>query len=635
MASNMNTRSRKRRESYSPIESLPVEMLLEIFEYLDSWSIRRCSEVCLTFFHLTLRPEFRKFFKLTISEDYLAANCGIGKLFAPERRTIRTFDHLTLEKVNFKTLPFAKNFFMRLGREITEIELQNTFFLPLMIEKGSDTQDTFFRKNILNNFPNLEKLVLENLDIDDLNYYPPSLKEIHINSSAFFEDLKEHEEFLIHKNGLVNLKKLIFTQVYPFDNEDFPVNVTDAVKTNLNDLEEHLYYIKNNFNILEDTVFDLNHITGLVFEEISSISFVQLHHFSNLKLLEIEFEEEVNCFTDHEKAFPDFSHVKELKLHIDSFSICDTCITNILSSFTGLTELDLKANLTDAQYRLIYANMPKLEYLELHGVIPRHIFDSAEHSPNSIEKLKNLQHLLVYDTSMKKLSGLSNKCFLKFAYLPHLKTLRLSESYNENIIQITGIRHLIRQCPQISSFSIPDSLDDKEIKEIIRGWPHLTTLFLPHGDICYPKTWNLIKDTCRFLKYLSVDHHRLLDFKFVEQCSLFKNISSLKWFKKGDRVIFTRTDYHEKDVYLKEHGELHRDVSIKRRNSAIESISKKKRCLSYNGYSFSTISEIENDDSVDEYYPDEVYKNMNSELSSEESGCECVWGYCVHEYGYY
>ncbi|XP_063696744.1 uncharacterized protein LOC134827831 [Culicoides brevitarsis] len=628
----MNTRSRKRQQNYSPIENLPVEMLLEIFEYLDPWSIRRCSEVCITFFHLTLRPGFKKFFRLTMSDDYLAPNCGIGKLFAPERRTKRTFDRLALEKVTFKTLVFAENFFMRLGEEITEMELTHDFFTPLMREKGSEILDDIFRKNILTNFPNLKKLVLKNQDLLQLTYYPSSLKEIHISFKGdpfYIGCLNAIKNFLINEKGLGNLNKLIISNLNPFEDEYFSQawNVTDAVKANLIEFNVigALKYFEHDCNILEDTTIDLIHITGLNLHKLPYITFLQLHQFPNLKSLELSFEAGLDCCSDHSEAVPDFSHVQELKLHFNCVSVCETCISNIFSSFTGLIKLNLKGNLKDRQYRLIYANMPKLEYLEIHGLIPRHIFDSAEHSPNSIEQLKNLQHLLVFDTSNKRKTGLSNKCFLKFAKLPYLKTLRLSESYNGNPIQFDGIRHLVRQCPQISTFSTTDEINHETIEEIIRGWPRLTTLLLPDGRILHKNTWILIKDTCRFLKYLSVNRFQstVFNFGFTEQCSLFKSISSLKFVKTG-YAMFTRTDYHEQDVYLEKYGYRHSEVSLKRKNSATQSKSNKKCRLTYNGYTRSTFSQIEKDDSLDPYYSDEEYSDANSERPDDsENECSC------------
>ncbi|XP_063701411.1 uncharacterized protein LOC134831574 isoform X2 [Culicoides brevitarsis] len=570
----METRSKASRQHRSLIEKLPVEMLVEIFEYLDSWSIRRCSEVCLTFFHLTLRPEFRKFFKLTISEDYLASNCGIGMTFAPGNRSKRTFDHLTLERVSFKTLPFAKNFFMRLGSEITVLELKEDFFYPRMVEKGSETQDRNFRENILKNFPNLKKLNLdceENIPI--LKYFPASLKEIFVNGHTFFEDLKEFKDSL-HENGAVNVKSLIFSKLHLDEDSEFSqgLKVSDAVMNIHNDLShsENFLGFENNWNILEEKSLDLNDITGIVCDAFLSISFEPLLRLQNLKSIELTVFHSRECFINHQQAFPDFSHVKSLKLHFYKTSDCDTCTRNILSSFTGLTKLDLNVNLMDDKIRLIFANMPDLEHLELHGRIPRHIFDSSQYAQYSIEQLKKLQHLLIYDKISHESSGLTNKCLLRFSYLPNLKTLCLNCRYN---FKTDGIRNLIQQCPNVSNFcSTNNTISDKMVQEMLQGWHQLTTLLLPN-KVFEKETWEIAKTKSRFLSYVAVSDDR--DLSFSEKMSLFESMSCLIAIKIGAEV-FTRAEYCNQDVYLDEYPQI--KMQLKRKHQGTKSKSNKRPC---------------------------------------------------------
>ncbi|XP_063705689.1 uncharacterized protein LOC134834831 [Culicoides brevitarsis] len=571
------------QQSSSLIGIFPVEIYFKIFKYLDSWTIRRCSEVCITFYYLTLRPEFKQFFKLTLCDIYLDASCGIGKLFAPERRTKRTFDHLTLETVNFKTFAFAKKFFMRLGEEITEIRLKHTFFQPQMIQKGSETQDKHFRGNILNNFPNLEKLVIDGYRFNELQYFPASLKEIHVDGSNF-KDIIDMKDKIIKEKGADNLEKLICSICYSYDDEDCSENweVTQPVLRTIEEMEAYgsLSYLENDCNILEHKYIDLGHVTGINISVYNSFPLEKLHRFANLKSIKLAlYDGKRGCLGFHQKSFPDFSHIKSLKVKYASRSVCNGCITNILLSFTGLTKLKLKGNFTESQFRPIYATMPKLEYLMLRGKIPLGIFDSSEYTPNSIEDLKNLQHLLIYDTSDSSTTGLTNESFLKFSCLPNLKTLRLSQSFGEETININGIKNLVRQCPNISTFFTPDPMYDEMVEEIVCGWPRLTTLVLPKATIFSENTWNMIKDTCRFLQYFCIFRFQS-HLSFTKQCSLFESISSLKIFKK-ENVLVTRTEYYDPQVDLERFAERHLELESKRKQSSDGSTPNKKLCWTF------------------------------------------------------
>ncbi|XP_063705638.1 uncharacterized protein LOC134834790 [Culicoides brevitarsis] len=617
-ASTMNAQPQKSHESYSPIENLPVEMLLEIFQYLDSWSIRRCSEVCITFFYLTSHSQFKKFFQLKMCDVFLAPNCDIGATLAAENRTNRTFGCLKLESVTFKTLDFAKNFFLRLGSEITDIEIEDTFFEPQMIQKGSETKDKDFRGNILNYFPCLEKLTIGNYYrvFSELQTFPSSLKEIYVKSMEFSK-VNDVKDSLINEKGAMNLKKMICSKLVLYDDEGFPEGwkVTNAALENLSQLEgygPYYYYFANNCNLMEHTVLDVSHITGVQYKHCEDTVFTALCRFPTIQSISLNIVEPYTCKGDNHQPILDFSHVKSFKMHFEQEDFdCITCITNILSSFTGLTKLNLGTNWTGYEYRVIFANMPKLEYLELHGKIPRHFFDSAEHNPNSIEQLKNLQHLVIKETYYQSIPSLPNKSFLHFSFLPNLKTLRIRQPYRENTIKISGIRQLVRQCPNIETFSFSDEeMSYEMLKEMICGWPRLTTLLLPNTPIPHRYTWNFMKKNCRRLKHLSISHYKT-NLTFAKQCSLFQRIPSLNILIKGP-YRFTRTDFYEKNVYLRQFSQRHSEISLKYKPSTTVSKSKKKsRFIYHHRYLWKATIYKERDHYYQ--YDEEYYTDASSE----------------------
>ncbi|XP_063708018.1 uncharacterized protein LOC134836744 [Culicoides brevitarsis] len=541
----METRSKASRQHRSLIEKLPDEVLVEIFKYLDSWSIRRCSEVCLAFFHLTLRPEFRKFFKLTISEDYLASNCGIGELFAPERRTIRTFDHLTLENASFKTLPFAKNFFKRLGEEIRKIQISESFFSPVIFQEETKALEENLRENILINFPNLEELSVDlNQTLEKIQHFPPTLKTISVNRTIYWENQKNYKEFLAVQKGLSHLEQLKFAflgrklnfrahriEIYEH------LEMSDAVNS-INNISLS-WDLQINCNLLEHSIIEPSCITGFYIFENFNFPYRPLKKFPNLEEVSLLLPADDPCLGEHHETL-DLSHVRKLDVTSARKTKCDICILQMISSFSGLTKLSFHGNLTEHQVRLIFNDLPKLQNFELVGRIPKNIFDSSKFNSHSIEKLKNLQELFIIDVTSFSETALSNDCLLKFAFLPNLKSLRLSGSNENDEFEIDGIRNLVRQCPNLSSFcSTDDAFTGEMVREMLSGWCQLDTLML-RNIVFDQETWNFAKANCRFLRYLSVSGG------YLQRRSIFKNIPCLKVMKING-TFYSRAEYDHQD----------------------------------------------------------------------------------------
>ncbi|XP_063708336.1 uncharacterized protein LOC134836969 isoform X2 [Culicoides brevitarsis] len=617
----METRSKARNQHKSLIEKLPVEMLLEIFEYLDSWSIRRCSEVCITFFHLTLRPEFKDFFELTMSDDYLAPNCGIGKIFASGKRTKRTFDHLTLKSVTFETLVFAMIFFTQLGPEVRKVYIDASFFRPIIYKTGTYMTERVFRGNILINFPNLEELRVDAAQtLDKIIFFPPSLKIISVDLAKFGGNVKDYKKFLTDNMGLARLEKLNFIKMmkmHNFDQNNIIIyqhsKISEAVASIIQEIGQY-WKIRINCNLLEHSVIEPNCITGLYTENLTQISYNSLKKFPNLKDLSLDLDTSVHCFGSHQLN-SDLSHVESLWIAPGRGTKCESCILQMISSFSGLTKLTYHGNLTEHQIRLIFDQLQNLEYLELVGRIPKNILDSSKFTPNSIEQLKNLQALFIVHVSSTLETGISNDCLLKFASLPNLKVLRLSQSHENDLFKIDGIRNLVRQCPKISGFCSTDNAFTGEmVREMLGGWPQLNTLFLP--EIIFDKgTWNFVKANCRFLRYLSVFNQK--NDQLYDYSSLFKSISSLKIIKMG-QAFFTRIEYHHRKLIMKPNLKLDQQtkgapsVSIEQDytyEDSFDNISKKFH--NENEEYLYLISDEEEDDSEEE---DEVFSD-DEELS--------------------
>ncbi|XP_063709008.1 WASH complex subunit 2-like [Culicoides brevitarsis] len=475
----METRSKARNQHKSLIEKLPVEMLLEIFEYLDSWSIRRCSEVCITFFHLTLRPEFKDFFELTMSDDYLAPNCGIGKIFASGKRTKRTFDHLTLKSVTFETLVFAMIFFTQLGPEVRKVYIDASFFRPIIYKTGTYMTERVFRGNILINFPNLEELRVDAAQtLDKIIFFPPSLKIISVDLAKFGGNVKDYKKFLTDNMGLARLEKLNFIKMmkmHNFDQNNIIIyqhsKISEAVASIIQEIGQY-WKIRINCNLLEHSVIEPNCITGLYTENLTQISYNSLLKFPNLKDLSLDLDTSVHCFGSHQLN-SDLSHVESLWIAPGRGTKCESCILQMISSFSGLTKLTYHGNLTEHQIRLIFDQLQNLEYLELVGRIPKNILDSSKFTPNSIEQLKNLQALFIVHVSSTLETGISNDCLLKFASLPNLKVLHnlfspQSDAFftpntttGSSTTPVTPVyRSFIDDLPPEDDYTVPATFDD-------------------------------------------------------------------------------------------------------------------------------------------------------------------------------
>ncbi|XP_063700228.1 uncharacterized protein LOC134830617 [Culicoides brevitarsis] len=627
----MNTRSQTRFQNRSLIEKLPIEMLLEIFDYLDPWSIRRCSECCTTFFHVTLRPKFKHCFELNMTEVYLASHCGIGKIFSAGSRTIRKFEKLNLNVVNFKSLPFAKNFFMRLGREILELQIYPNFMKPLLMAKETSISETKIRQNILKNFPNLRKLVVGSSKIlADLQYFPKSLEEVVVSNFIFSHDnlQTDYVDMVKIKKGATGLKKLIFSSIsyvcfflkeFSYKNQKF----SDEMFKIIHELGGiyTLQSYETKCNVLDHAIVEPKCITGLTLNYLTRIPFDSLAKFPNLESIDLKIYREIatDCILDHEQALPDLSRVKKFKMNVNPGLICDTCTSKLFGSLPNLTHFEFKGTLSDAQARVIFANMPKLEMLELEGPIPGNFFDSAEYVEHSLEHLRNLRCLQINESRDDVAVGLHNDDLMRFSNLPNLDTLCLLQNGN---FQMNGIKNLLQKCPNISNFtSQAATISPSMIQEMLRGWSRLKTLGL---SLCLPlddETLKVTKDNGRFLKYfcVSLDQPKLT---FSEECSLFESIPSLNFIVLGhymeDARFFTRSEYYEKELYLEMNSQVYDEKQLKRKIPSSNKTSKKRR-LSYNSASlFNTImrqshenefhhevEDTESDDSDDSDFPNE------------------------------
>ncbi|XP_063699271.1 uncharacterized protein LOC134829906 [Culicoides brevitarsis] len=589
----MKTRSQTRLQNRSLIEKLPVEMLIAIFVYLDAWSIRRCSECCRTFFHVTLCPKFQKCFELNMKEVYLASHCGIGETFTSGTRTIRTFDSMTLNTVNFKELPFAKNFFMRLGREIKTLQIDENFMIPQFKMKDAQTEKRI-RKNILKNFPNLRKLIVQNnKTLLNLQCFPASLLEISISSFVYDEQNLETDyvDVVKNKKGADNLRKMIFGKVagesicfsdFPFKNlfsSEFKKIFDDGLK---------LDWYTARCNKLDHTIVEPACITGTMLSSYSRIPFHLLAQFSNLESIEffvMNNERISSCIFDHDQPLPDLSRIRTIHLIVYPTLICEVCASNLFSSLPNVTRFKLRGNLVESQWHVILSHMPKLEIIEIKGSIPEHFFDSAEHTEHSLEHLKNLRSLNIHDSETYDVNELSNENLMKFSSLPNLEALHLMK---KGIFQTDGILNLLQKCPNISIFTAKSrTFNSKMVQQMMRGWPRLNTLILPESLSLDDETFEVIKDHGRFLKYLGISSFQPC-LTILEKYSLFEKLPSLKFismgFYRSDACIFTRSEFHEREAYPEKKGEHYE--KLKRKKPLQNSISK-KRCYNaeYNLYS--------------------------------------------------
>lgn len=111
------------------------------------------------------------------------------------------------------------------------------------------------------------------------------------------------------------------------------------------------------------------------------------------------------------------------------------------------------------------------------------------------------------------------------------------------------------------------------VQEIVRGWPKLHTLVLENPSSLDAETWVVMKENCRFLTSVcfATDQPSLT---FLEECSLFKKISTLKTIKSGATYLnlrtFTRTEYYEQETYLDRYHKTYTPGQLKRVSKHIE-----------------------------------------------------------------
>lgn len=105
------------------------------------------------------------------------------------------------------------------------------------------------------------------------------------------------------------------------------------------------------------------------------------------------------------------------------------------------------------------------------------------------------------------------------------------------------------------------------VQELARNWTQLRKLML---DNCQPlnvKTWDTMKQNCLFLQQLGFTLAQPT-LTFQQECSLFEKIPTLNAIKCENggykERLFTRTEYHEQDIYLERYHETYPAGQVKR-----------------------------------------------------------------------
>lgn len=102
---------------------------------------------------------------------------------------------------------------------------------------------------------------------------------------------------------------------------------------------------------------------------------------------------------------------------------------------------------------------------------------------------------------------------------------------------------------------------------MVRSWPQLRTLVLDNPSPLNTETWDVMKENCRFLRNVAFSTVQPT-LTFLEECSLFEKISSLKTIKSGSTYsslrTFTRTEYYEQDTFLERYHETYNSSELKR-----------------------------------------------------------------------
>uniref|UniRef100_A0A336LJD7 tRNA (adenine(58)-N(1))-methyltransferase n=1 Tax=Culicoides sonorensis TaxID=179676 RepID=A0A336LJD7_CULSO len=557
----METRSRRRLSQQSLIEKLPVEMIMEIFDHLDPWSIRRCSETCRKFFQVTLRATYDKCFALNMQHIYLSSGVGIGKAFVERNRTKRTFRSVKLGMVNIKTLPFAKNFFMRIGKNITELHLHEQFFHPLLVDKENEKLEKKLRTEVLKNFPNLTKLFVDKFNcLSNFTFFPQTLKEVIVDQA----DLKHR---VLPPNFVAQLKEKhqkVQLRTYKVDNVKFGCSHTKVAPNTLYQLSDEVYKIieeistledlvslSTNKNMLEDQVVTPADVTGITFGHANTVKLKSLQKFPNLETIGIRifwvdglFDD---CFSDHYDAeVPKLPKVQSLSLAVSTSLNCGKCLQDVLSAFPNLKELNFNGSFNETHTKQIFSQIPKLETLRFCGKIPTSFLEGPIFQESSIENLKHLKCLVLNNTSQTP--TLSDINVAKLAKLPKLKCLILDGNF---ALSNYGLNFLMHRCPNVVQFHFSDPrITLQMIGTLSRGWPRLTVFSFNHS--LSPWFVNELKNF-KYLKELRVQSNYNRYDTYQSEFKLFKEISSLETISYVGISEFgsmTRSEFHEKETFF-------------------------------------------------------------------------------------
>lgn len=366
-------------------------------------------------------------------------NRGIGQVFSPKKRTLRTFGTLLLGEVVFKTLLFTKNFFMRIGMDVTEVTITISFFNPLMSNSETEAVDTAMREEILKNFPNLKTLVVGNLKLlEKFTFFPKSLEEIIVmEANLEHQHLRLPDVAHTYKEikGVTRLKSFRVGKLEYACNclknkhTDYIQDVSDEVLQIVQEMShlQNLEGISSGCNTMQCKTMDPICVSYVSIHNMHQFSYKSIAKLPNLAVLHISLTSLPNshCFTDHEESRVIFKNIIELQITLDNNLNCDHCITGFLKSFPKLKVLFLHGNVTDDQARLIFTSMPELEDLKFISNFSSSLFDASEFQPNSIENLKKLTSLKIISSTPHPHHALNNESFLKFASLPNLQTLHL------------------------------------------------------------------------------------------------------------------------------------------------------------------------------------------------------------------
>ncbi|KAL9646385.1 hypothetical protein ABK040_014536, partial [Willaertia magna] len=502
------------------INDLPIEVITDIFKYLDVRSLINVMTTNFLFFQISINFILSGNFNNN-SENLLSEN-KVLQQFKDEQLKYYLNNLLFIKRNDLSVIPIDRidltNF--KIVNEET-VELIKKFIIEFECnELLIDSLSNYGVKKLLNIIPNLINFTMKNIDpVLFLNYiaeHKIKLQHLYLENICY-----NYDHFYIFKS----LKSFTFTlQINDIDkNKENCLNFfTDGFKymTNIEELNIN-FLITNyvNFNINYDLINSLKE-GG---KNLKKLSFTMLHNYSQITWNFPKIEHEKNIVLNYLKEKPIFPNLKDLTLNLELDDNGKRLIKYFIKKNTNLDKLTINYKLYTEYDKLLKRidNVNEFKILDNAYVLNMYL-------ERKLLKRINIDKLIIEQITMR----------------------------SDQLIKLLDEINLVKEICFLDRtiISKPSDVNDTTIfdKFCNDNLNQLNTIYLSNADIFIPTLQFLIsksESTLRNLslyktKFISKDYYyyneatSLQELENVKQLKEIKNLNNLRYLKldscKGD-----------------------------------------------------------------------------------------------------